>query len=127
MEDQYWQKTFNAGVAHLRRQGCQAIRDNEFGKPCVYRMFPTSLGAKVTACGVGGLIPDHEYDPKMEMATVFSNTEGGGLVRDSLVRNGYSLSMAKCLQLCHDQVGPSLWEARFEMIATVFGLYLEPK
>jgi hypothetical protein len=51
-----YQKTFDAVLAHLRKQGKRAID----GESCMYR---TEDGLK---CAIGCLIPDDKYDPKMD-------------------------------------------------------------
>jgi hypothetical protein len=91
---------------HLLHQGKQSVvHDGE----CRYR------GPKRTKCAVGCLIPDTNYDPKME---------GHGV--NSLLKcfpdcfgfepTSSQVSLLRVLQFCHDHKDPATWASYLDQV-----------
>lgn len=105
------QEIFDKVVTHLRKQGGKA-RDYE--GVCMYR---TKTGLK---CAAGCLIPDEEYDPRMEGKTsnrvqFFQNTfnyEERGLIER--------------LQNIHDSRDVASWEEEWMDAATCHDVVYTP-
>lgn len=104
------QETFDAVVTHLRKQGRKAL--SAHGK-CAYR------GSDGTKCAAGCLIPDGEYEPTIEGASVT------GLC-DLFVRLGHDVTLLYRLQMAHDTYLTTEWEKEFADIAKSNGLTYAP-
>jgi hypothetical protein len=108
------QETFDAIVAHLRRQGEKSEGDETVG--CAYR------GERGLKCAVGCMIPDELYTLVMEGENVT-----GGHVLPVLKSLGVDLCAAQALQTIHDDHPVEEWESRFRDLAVALNLtYTEP-
>ncbi len=99
------QEAFTTVVLHLRKQGRRAQDHSK----CRYR---APDGCK---CAIGALIPDDQYNPKLEGRTVLALTHLPAL-QDL---NSFLLSD---LQITHDVYYPDEWEKRFEHLAGKYKL-----
>lgn len=110
------QETFDIVVTNLRRQGCRSEGSSPLGKACLYR------GPNDTKCAAGHLIPDDQYDPKMENTMVQRNT----MVGQCILAMGYNLTFVGELQNIHDYDDIGSWELRWERLAQTHDLFYTP-
>lgn len=106
------QETFDAVVAHARRQKCKSIG---LDGGCEYR------APNGRQCFVGALIPDEMYSPHMERKEATA-TE----VCVVLNKLGHDVGFARRLQQVHDMLPPDEWEQEFRLVAFEFQLRYTP-
>lgn len=70
-------------------------------------------------CFVGELIPDEEYNPKMERWNV-AELRRSGLLPPSL--QGLDVDLLWSCQSVHDAFPPDLWEYRLRRVADLYSL-----
>jgi len=100
------QEIFDKVVQHARTQGTEAM--DRLGT-CVYR---TLDGRK---CFIGALIPDEEYNPDMEGASVADLCSAYPYI--DRMFSGISDYTLMALQDIHDTLPVKKWEAAFEEFA----------
>jgi hypothetical protein len=109
------QATFNKVVAHLRKQGVQAINDDG---QCLYRYrLPDG---EVLKCAAGRLIPKKFYRVGMEGQAIESR-----VISRVLRARGHDLTLVSNLQHVHDHCW-SYREARLRQVALSHGLVYTP-
>ena len=96
------QQVFDYVLEKLREQGCQS---KYMGK-CLYR------GPDGLKCAAGHLIPDDEYDEKMEGGLLKGtyNIIYNSLVNSYFLQKGANIDLLAGLQLVHD----NYWDTREE-------------
>ena len=99
------QEAFTTVVLHLRKQG----RPAREGFDCLYR---APDGCK---CAVGALIPDDQYDPKLEGSHVRALVDLPAL-------QDLNLDLLHDLQIAHDTVDPENWESQLAFLARAYKL-----
>jgi hypothetical protein len=105
------QQVFDYVLEKLREQGCQS----KYADRCLYR------GPNGLKCAAGHLIPDDEYDEKMEDGllngpdSVFNNS----LVNSYFLQKGVNIDLLARLQSVHDNYWDTR-EERFEHLAKEF-------
>ena len=107
------QEAFDKVVAFLTKQNCRSMSVN--GLYCAYR------GIGGMKCAVGCLIPDDEYDPKMDG---LGSLDIRSILKDFSIPslNGIAVDLLESLQRVHDNVSPEYWQGKFEEVAHKFGL-----
>jgi hypothetical protein len=110
------QKVFDHGAKHLLEQNEAAL--SKYGV-CAYR------GAAGMACGAGCFIPDSEYQPKIEGASVRGLNERLDFNPEisSFIKENQNL--LQDLQLTHDSSPPEYWLGNLKTIAETRGLSTE--
>lgn len=121
------QGIFDHIVAHLRKQGKQAL--NAAGD-CVYR---ATDGCE---CAFGCIIPDDEYDPRMEgttssvLVTQFpaANSDCSSIPCTFPSMKVYAdfEMLINSMQDIHDNHTPHGWEDGWESVAAQYGLTYTP-
>lgn len=107
------QEAFEKMVLHLRKQGAKATVVPGRGlSSCMYRA-PNGF-----RCAVGCLIPDDEYSPDFERASVSC------IVGKVPSLDGVSMNLLIAMQHVHDNHEVYAWEAQFSDVAECYGLKL---
>lgn len=116
------QTAFNKAAIHLLRQGKPSIRDDN-PDVCMYR------GPNGLMCGVGALIPDEKYKPKMEGVAIHAFMVDVGSAYDAHLADFFSdvsVSLLGAIQSLHDCWMPTStlqdWVNGFKKIARDFSL-----
>lgn len=110
------QEVFDKVARHLLKQGQRSVRSVSHHKDqpeCAYRS-PSGL-----KCAVGCLIPDHEYDPRMEGKAVDCLDDFAGTMGELVPAHGRLLME---LQQIHDSRMPTSWASELRDLATHRGL-----
>jgi len=119
------QKLFDQAVEHMLVQGeisAQGVAAS--GLPaCKYR------GPRQLRCGIGGIIPDAMYHPRMEnvaiKALVWSTCDLAyekELAEYFGVENQQDANLLEAIQSIHDSCSPKSWMEAFEKVAKDYGL-----
>jgi hypothetical protein len=116
------QEAFDIASKHLLTQMCKS--EEEPGN-CLYR------GPNGLMCGIGPLIKDEDYSPKMEGSTV------SGIIASfhlpyleavnidpvtTLVDDESHDYLLNSIQFVHDHNDPYTWRERLERVAYIYGL-----
>lgn len=118
------QEFFDASVAHLRKQGCVAMFQEDFASSCAYR---TEDGLM---CAVGGVIPEpllkkiaDSPSNKYTGVTTLMNRfpEVNDLFKD------VAPGVLSTMQTIHDSFEPTQWEEAFLNTAQAYNLTLKEK
>lgn len=119
------QEIFNLVSAHLLKQNAQAIEQDGSYTNCRYR---TSTGLK---CAIGCLIPDDEYDPRIEgMGAAWPDhilefhdvPERKQILLRSARLSPDSSALVESLQHLHDTYPPEEWAYELDRIRRRFEL-----
>ncbi len=136
------QETYDKVVAHLRKQGIRAMKQEPNGfSACVYR---NNEGLK---CAAGCLIPDEKYSPYMEGMAVVSTDitdkmlsvllyamplEAFAIPAESvmtpgriIMEEGHDLRLVAALQNVHDDHMPNQWDRALRNVCDIFNLKYE--
>jgi len=117
------QEIFDKVAKHLLTQNAKARGDVETGGPsgCLY--YDSETGRK---CAIGCLIPQDQYDPRMEDQGCVNNNE---MVIDVLKSigidcgcNGADYFFIQSLQKIHDNNAVSVWKNRLITFAASWDL-----
>lgn len=129
------QEMFDKVVFGLRKQGSGALGPSnspaseakdytgpkeDTYKRCLYR------GGFGTRCGIGMLIADEDYHPKMEGLSVFNLIAQFRYAIDFDCGSSTTLNLAVRLQQVHDVYKMFEWEVQFANIAKEYDLIYTP-
>jgi len=117
------QEVFDKVVSHLRMQGAKSMAcgPNIDELVCAYR------GNNGRKCAVGCLIPDKEYDPRIEgvsVYTIIGSTNSFSEDTKNLI--GANSSLLRDLQKVHDEQEVCNWDINFASLAQKYKLEYEP-
>jgi hypothetical protein len=105
------QEVFDQVATHLLTQGAKSTRLSI----CMYR------GAAGRQCAVGCMIPDEEYEERMEGKTIIMLVGNGRLTHLKP-----HLRLLATLQSIHDNMAPVDWQDELAIVAPLFGLTFTP-
>jgi hypothetical protein len=105
------QQIFTKVKNHLLSQNAKAM--GKYGT-CMYR---TAEGLK---CAVGCLIPDYEYDRRIEYKIVENLCDGG--IKEFTFLKDFDKNFLRRLQVIHDNVDVKDWEKELKAFATLENL-----
>ncbi len=114
------QELFNKIVVHLRVQGRKSQRYDTIGADGFQCAYKSKNGDK---CAIGRLIPDEDYDSKMEGRSIHQlmDLDPFNLIFKNLLPHQDLLNE---LQIIHDKEDVFFWENAFTKIARIFNLSL---
>lgn len=114
------QEIFTKVKNHLLTQNERSMNESELN--CAYR------GVGDLKCAAGVLIPDNDYDIRMEGCALITDGSRGGRVPVAtkfFIDSGYTnseIDLIKELQYVHDAYSVSSWEPHLKRIAENHGL-----
>jgi len=120
------QEVFDKVVSHLRAQNAKSTINSGVG--CAYR------GENCRKCAIGCLIPDEEYNPKMEGKPLWDllrldHQSSLGLFPENSKTNEMlreHFSMLDNMQWVHDMEPIRNWENEFKKVAKLHSLIYTP-